>query len=139
MLTDYLPDQFHFIQLRPVLAGEIYLSVVESDAVQQLKDYERQHVDYFIGEVDRMYNAAVKSPARDESTAIGTLTSQTDAFHCAAGKGRLSMTSVADQQVVVTNLSGAAVARVDLVAGTSTTIDLPAGIYMVAGQKVVVR
>jgi len=110
------------------------------EAVQQLKDYETNHLQFFFSEVENMYAAAKASaPGRDETTAIGMLTAQNAVLHLASDKGRLVITSATDRSVEVRNLSGAVVADVILQAGTRQSVQLPAGIYVVAGQKVVVR
>lgn len=65
--------------------------------------------------------------------------STTSSLSVSGGQGCLTITSNAPASVSVTALSGVVVAHASVGASSATTIALPAGIYVVAGQKVVVK
>ena len=56
-----------------------------------------------------------------------------------AGKGTLSLTATRAQDVTIHALSGMRMERVQLNAGESHVVSLPAGIYVVNGTKIVVK
>ena len=56
-----------------------------------------------------------------------------------SGKGYLSMTSAIDQTVNVRSLNGMSVGELNMRAGDSQSINLPAGIYLVNNVKIIVK
>lgn len=56
-----------------------------------------------------------------------------------AGKGIVTMSASRAQDVNINTLSGMSIKRVDLNAGDTKTVNLPAGIYMINNVKVIVK
>lgn len=74
-----------------------------------------------------------------ENVAVAEIMPVADGLTAAGVKGALSLLSDKAMDVVVYNMFGVRVAEVTLVASEAATIDLPAGIYIVGGIKVVVK
>ena len=55
------------------------------------------------------------------------------------GKGIVTMTATRSQDVNINTLSGMSMKRVDLNAGDTKTVNLPAGVYMINNVKVIVK
>ena len=75
----------------------------------------------------------------EEDSGVETIVDATPGLTVTSGSGRLSMYAAADLRAEIYNATGIRVAVCDLKAGQSETIALPAGIYVVAGIKVIVR
>jgi hypothetical protein len=73
----------------------------------------------------------------DDATAIAQLTG--DELIVRTGTGTLSLLSGKDKTVKVFGVNGVLMSNLELVSGVSTTIKLPAGIYVVENKKVTVR
>lgn len=72
-------------------------------------------------------------------TGIDTpLATQAD-LRVASGKGRLTITSTVSQDVRIISASGALVRRMDMQAGQTQTVLLPAGIYIINNTKIIVK
>ena len=56
-----------------------------------------------------------------------------------SGKGFITITATADQKFVIRTLNGMAVKNVGVNAGNTTTVNLPAGIYLVNNTKITVK
>lgn len=56
-----------------------------------------------------------------------------------SGKGFITIATTADQKFVIRTLNGMAVKNVDVNAGNTTTVNLPAGIYLVNNTKITVK
>ena len=56
-----------------------------------------------------------------------------------SGKGFITITATADQKFVIRTLNGMAVKNVGVNAGNTTTVNLPAGIYLVNNRKITVK
>ncbi len=61
-----------------------------------------------------------------------------DEMTVTCANGKIMVTSAEDTRVTVYHVSGTLVSQIDVAAGTTYTIDVPAGIYVVNKQKVVV-
>lgn len=80
--------------------------------------------------------AAFKLPVHT-ATAIETV-ADGNAINVTATSGAISITTATPATVNVYNITGAMVASVKAAAGT-TTVELPAGLYIAAGKKLIVR
>ena len=56
-----------------------------------------------------------------------------------SGKGFITITATADQKFMIRTLNGMAVKNVGVNAGNTTTVNLPAGIYLVNNTKITVK
>ena len=56
-----------------------------------------------------------------------------------SGKGFITITATADQKFNIRTLNGMAVKNVGVNAGNTTTVNLPAGIYLVNNTKITVK
>ena len=56
-----------------------------------------------------------------------------------SGKGFITITATADQKFTIRNLSGMTLRNVSVNAGNTTTVNLPAGIYLVNNTKITVK
>lgn len=56
-----------------------------------------------------------------------------------AGNGTITFTAAADKVIHVASVSGASVSRVNVKAGESRTISVPAGIYVINNAKIIVK
>lgn len=56
-----------------------------------------------------------------------------------SGKGFITITATADQKFTIRNLSGMTLRNVNVNAGNTTTVNLPAGIYLVNNTKITVK
>lgn len=56
-----------------------------------------------------------------------------------SGKGFITITATADQKFIIRTLNGMAVKNVGVNAGNTTTVNLPAGIYLVNNTKITVK
>ena len=80
--------------------------------------------------------------SRGETVGIGTVQAaqQTPQLQVVGGQGVLSITAhTASASVHVFSLDGRSVANVYVQLGATATINLPRGIYVVGGQKVVIK
>ncbi len=96
-------------------------------------------------------NAAAKAPRRiaildekgieitDQLSGISNVTTDAKGLEVVGGQGEINFTSEADYgKVEVYSINGSVVAVANVIAGT-TSVNVPAGIYIVMGQKVVVK
>ena len=60
-------------------------------------------------------------------------------FAVTAGKGVITLMAKVDSKVAVLSANGTTVNNVSLKAGETRTIQLPAGVYLINGTKIVVR
>lgn len=60
-------------------------------------------------------------------------------FAIQTGKGFVTVTSAVDKNVRIHALNGVTMANMNLNAGTSQTVALPAGVYVVNGMKIIVK
>ncbi len=56
-----------------------------------------------------------------------------------SGKGFITITATEGQKVAIRNLNGMTVRNVSVNAGNTTTVNLPAGIYIVNNTKITVK
>lgn len=83
------------------------------------------------------FNISFDEPTHGVATDI---TSVSDAdLIVKTGKGIVTMTATRSQDVNINTLSGMSMKRVDLNAGDTKTVNLPAGIYMINNVKVIVK
>lgn len=74
----------------------------------------------------------------DTPDGINSLTRRADLM-VTAGKGTITMASTIDQDVRVNNLNGMLINNVSLQSGEMHTINVPTGIYVVNGVKIIVK
>jgi len=72
------------------------------------------------------------------TTGINTLNSNPD-LKVVAGNGAITFTSTIDQNVRVNGVSGVLVENANLQAGETRTINVPAGMYIINGVKIIVK
>ena len=73
-------------------------------------------------------------------TALQEMDAETNAdLMIRSGKGMLTITSTRDQNVSIRSISGMTIKNANLSAGGSTTVSLPAGIYIVNNTKITVK
>lgn len=99
----------------------------------------RTYYDY-TGATNSKYTTMLVSLApNDEPTSIGHLATRDNGLNLNAGYGTLTITANASAPVTIHSLNGQTVSSFVLGAGDSQTVSLTAGIYLVNGQKVLVR
>ena len=116
-----------FLNLHTLNAGEQYLLV-----------YPFRSVYTYTGNVPMNSFNAVFGDELENTDAIAEMTKQVD-LAVTSGKGFLSMTSAIDQTVNVRSLNGMSVGELNMRAGDSQSINLPAGIYLVNNVKIIVK
>lgn len=110
-----------------------------ADAIKQLRDYYTKRIPFLVEKIDAKYQALGGNNIRGakqidfEATDIAGV-AQSDVT-LSAGKGTLTVAANGGKDVPVYGISGVKVA----VAASGKTISLPAGTYIVAGNKVVVK
>ena len=60
-------------------------------------------------------------------------------FAVQSGKGNLQITSGKDASVRICTLNGMMVSNEQMIAGETRTVNLPSGVYIVNGMKVIVK
>ena len=56
-----------------------------------------------------------------------------------SGKGFITITATADQMFTIRSISGMTIKNVSVSSGNTTTVSLPAGIYLVNNTKITVK
>lgn len=106
-------------------------------AISQLRDYFTKRVPFVVEKINAKYQALggsrIKAKANEELTSIESV-GQTDVA-VYAGKGTIIVAANNGQSVPVYSLSGIEVARPT----SGQSVNLPAGTYIVAGKKVMVK
>ena len=73
-----------------------------------------------------------------ETTGISDVTTAAD-LSVTAGYGTITFTATADKVVNVASINGAVANRVNVKAGETRTISVPAGIYVINNAKIIVK
>ena len=74
-----------------------------------------------------------------DPTSVSTITAAFDSLWLSAGKGTLSIHAGKAKVVCIYNMAGQKVRSLSLDAGSTTTVFLPSGVYVIGKQKVMVR
>lgn len=99
----------------------------------------RAYYSYTVaGSSSKLYAFSASYEASTETTGITELGQKPD-LAVTVGQGTISFTAERDTRARVVTLGGLTQASVQLKAGESTTVHLPAGIYVVNGVKVIVK
>lgn len=75
----------------------------------------------------------------EDASAISLATVSKNGLHFTTGKGFVTLSADKSQTLAIFNLAGQCVHRLSVQAGTSSTINLPSGIYVVGNKKLIVR
>ena len=116
-----------FINLHTLRAQDDYLLV-----------YPFRSVYTYDGDLPMNYFNVVFDDELGETDAIAEMPKRVD-LAVTSGNGYLSMTSAIDQTVNVRSLNGMSVGELNMRAGDSRSINLPAGIYLVNNVKIIVK
>lgn len=120
-----------FINLHTLKADERYLLVYPFRSVYT-------YTGGATGEGQLNYFNVIFEEENGETDAIAEMPKHVD-LAVRSGKGYLSMTSAIDQTVNVRSLNGMSVGELNMRAGDSQSINLPAGIYLVNNVKIIVK
>ena len=111
-------------------------------AVQQVRDYLRNHITWFADQIDQKYEAlggsAISAKANAQATAVSNIGKAVESA-AYAGNGQMTLHAVQPQTITVYSIAGTVVAKQQLDANLPVTISLPAGTYIVNNKKVVVK
>lgn len=75
----------------------------------------------------------------EDASAISMGTVSNIGLHFTVGKGFITLTADKSQEVTIYNLAGQCVQRLMVQGGTSSTVNLPSGIYVLGNKKLIVR
>ncbi len=85
-----------------------------------------------------LYSFSASSDGSGEATGITELENRPD-LAVSAGQGSITITSTKDRHINVIATNGMNAASVNVKAGDSTTVHVPAGLYIVNGVKIIVK
>lgn len=75
----------------------------------------------------------------EDASAISLGTVSKNGLHFTVGKGFITLTADKSHDVTIYNLAGQCVQRLMVQGGTSSTVNLPSGIYVLGNKKLIVR
>ena len=104
-----------------------------------LGDLKGNNVITFTGCAQRESVLMLRKIRVDQNSAVMEIAPVAEGVQVVGFEGGLNISSAEAADVDIYNLVGVRVASVAVAAGETVSVDLPAGLYVAAGKKVVVR